>query len=81
MTRHQKENDMLRQISPTGKENDTNTRLKRTNNKKTKQVTHIHQISSTLSKKAEQYKDYTARKEQRKRLDRSLAPINSTGSA
>ena len=42
MTRHQKENDMLRQISPTGKENDTNTRLKRTNNKKTKQVTHIH---------------------------------------
>ena len=34
-TRHQKENDMLRQVSPIGKENKTNTRPKRTNNPKT----------------------------------------------
>ena len=34
-TRHQIKNDMLRQVSPIGKENNTNTRLKRTNHQKT----------------------------------------------
>ena len=43
---------MLRQVSPIGKENNTNTRLK--NHQETcdqEQVTHIHQISSTLIQK------------------------------
>ena len=34
-TRHQIKNDMLRQVSPIGKENNTNTRPKRTNHRKT----------------------------------------------
>ena len=34
-TRHQIENDTPRQVSPIGKENNTNTRLKRTNHQKT----------------------------------------------
>ena len=34
-TRHKIKNDMLRQVSPIGKENNTNTRLQRTNHQKT----------------------------------------------
>ena len=34
-TRHQILNDMPRQVSPIGKENNTNTRLERTNHQKT----------------------------------------------
>ena len=34
-TRHQIKNDTPRQVSPIGKENNTNTRLKRTNHQKT----------------------------------------------
>ena len=58
-TRHQIKNGMLRQVSPIGKENNANARLKKkTNHEKTYQVTHIHQIFiNPYPKKAEQNKD------------------------
>ena len=65
--------------SPTiGKENDINTRLKRTNNQRKSRLLSPIKFHQTLYKKVEQYKDHIAKIEQYKRLNRSLTPINST---
>ena len=72
-TRHQIKNDMLRQVSPIGKENNTNTRLKK--NKPPKDIASYSRPSNyqPLSKKGRTTQGLN-------RNDRSLTPINSTGS-
>ena len=72
-TRHQIENDTPRQVSPIGKENNTNTRLKK--NKPPKDIASYSRPSNyqPLSKKGRTTQGLN-------RNDRSLTPINSTGS-
>ena len=78
-TRHQTTNDTPRQTPTAEKENNTNSRLKRTNHQKTQQVIHIHQTSSTPIQKGRTTQEKNS-KNNKKDLLGLPSPINPTGS-